>query len=446
MEKINSILKGVLEKIKPPKEDLDFIEDSLKKFLEDFKKGIRKNKIKAEIFIGGSFAKETVILKDYYDVDIFVRFDKKYKDSEISKLTKKSLKGIKNVSVIHGSRDYFRIKKGPNFFIELIPVIKVSNPKESDNITDLSYSHVNYIKKKVKSKKVLDEIKIAKAFCYATNTYGAESYIRGFSGYALELLIHYYGSFLKFIKAMTKDTRSEKEYKNLWSKGYEGKWLEMKKKIIIDIEKCYKRKEDVLLDINASKLISPIILIDPTYKQRNALAALSKETFEKFQKACKNFLKNPSIKKFEVEKVDLEKIKKQAKKRKLEFILINATTNKQKGDIAGGKLLKFFKHLGNDISRFFDIKHKGFGYDGEKSANYYFVVKSKKEILFPGPFIKDKKNVSAFKKRHKKTLKKANRIYARDKINFSIKEFVFNWKKRYKNRLKEMSISELKVV
>jgi len=138
--KIDSILKEVLEKIKPPQEDLEFIDSTLKKFLEDLRKRIKKNKIKAELFVGGSFAKGTVILKDYYDVDVFIRFDKKHK--EISKLTKKILRGVKNISIIHGSRDYFRIKKGPNFFIELVPVRKISKPKEAENITDLSYSHV----------------------------------------------------------------------------------------------------------------------------------------------------------------------------------------------------------------------------------------------------------------------------------------------------------------
>jgi tRNA nucleotidyltransferase (CCA-adding enzyme) len=83
-------------------------------------------------------------------------------------------------------------------------VKKISKPKEAENITDLSYSHVNYIKKRIKNKKILDEIRIAKAFCYATNTYGAESYIGGFSGYAIELLVYHYGSFLKFIKAISK--------------------------------------------------------------------------------------------------------------------------------------------------------------------------------------------------------------------------------------------------
>ena len=67
------------------------------------------------------------------------------------------------------------------------------------------------------------------------------------------------------------------------------------------------------------------------------------------------------------------------------------------------QLLKFFKHLGNQIARYFDIKHNGFIYDGNKTARYYFVVKSKKEIIVSGPFIQDKKSIAAFKKRHKRT-------------------------------------------
>ena len=76
---INSVLKEVLEKIKPPKEDLEIIKKSLREFLEKFEKNLKSLKINADVFIGGSFAKKTVIKKDYYDIDIFFRFDKKYK-------------------------------------------------------------------------------------------------------------------------------------------------------------------------------------------------------------------------------------------------------------------------------------------------------------------------------------------------------------------------------
>ena len=421
---MNQILREVLEKIDPSKEDLKLIDNSMKDILGKVKSNISKQKIKAEVFVGGSFAKGTLIKKDYYDIDIFVRFDARYNDEELSKMLGKLFSNIKAVSKVHGSRDYYRVKVQDNLFIEFIPVKKISKPKEAENITDMSYSHVNYIKKKVKTEKIKDDIRIAKAFCYATGTYGAESYIKGFSGYAIELLVHKYKGFVKWLKAMSKVDND---------------------KLVIDIERDYKTKQHVLMDLNSAKLSSPVILIDPTFPQRNALAALSQETFEKFKKEAKTFLKNPNVKSFEVKKVDLTKIQKNAKKHQHEFIQLIAKTNKQEGDIAGSKLLKFFKHLGNQVAKYFEVKHDGFGYNGEQSAAIYFVLKSKGEITQAGPFIKDKKSVVAFKRKHKKTIIKSGRIYSKDKITFSGREFFNQWIKNKNNkiRMKEMSIISL---
>ena len=422
-KKINLVLKEVLEKVEPPKEDLELIENSLKDFLKRFEKELKSLRINAEVFVGGSFAKNTVIKKDNYDVDIFVRFDKKYDNKEISALLAKALKNFRNITKVHGSRDYFKLKVGPTFFIELIPVKKIKTLKEAENITDLSYSHVKYINKKVKSKKVLDEIRIAKAFCYANNCYGAESYIQGFSGYALELLIYYYKSFAKFAGAVTK----------------------MEEKVVIDIEKHFRNKQIALMDINTAKLDSPIVLIDPTYKHRNVLAALSDDTFNRFKLACKKFLKNPSVKSFEIEKIDLDKIKADAKKKRYEFVLLEAKTDKQEGDIAGSKLLKFHRHLSSEIEDFFHVKKKGFNYNGKKGARYFFVVKDKGEIIRAGPYLKDKKHVAKFKKKHKKTFSSKGRIHVKKKINFTLKDFISTWKTNNRKKLREMNIIGLKL-
>ncbi len=422
---MNSVLQEVLKEINPPVEEIKNMKEKLNLFIEKLKEVLKQKNINAEIFVGGSFAKNTLVKKNKYDADVFLRFDKRYQNSEISNLTQQILEKFEKVKKIHGSRDYFQIKISDNFFIELIPVYKIRRVKEAQNITDLSYFHVRYIKKKVKSQKILNEIKLAKAFCYAHHVYGAESYIKGFSGYSLELIIFYYGSFIKFLKEILK-IKDEK--------------------LIIDIEKYFKRKKDILLDLNASKLNSPIILIDPTYKYRNVLAALSKESLIKLQKAAKDFLKNPSIKKFKEEKTDLEKIKKQAEAKKQEFILIEAHTEKQEGDVAGSKLLKFYKHLGKEIKKYFKIKKRGFNYNKKHSARYYFVVKSRKEILIKGPLIKDKENVEKFEKKHKIYFTKKARIYSKKAVDFSIKEFVENWKTKNKNKIKQMYINDLKIV
>lgn len=200
------------------------------------------------------------------------------------------------------------------------------------------------------------------------------------------------------------------------------------------------------MDMNSSKLESPIILVDPTYPQRNALAALSEESFERFKKACKKFLKNPSIKSFEKQKVDLEKIKDSAKKKNQEFVLVEISTAKQEGDVAGSKLIKFYRHLSSEMSRFFYVKNSEFNYNGKQSARCFFVVSSRKEIIFEGPLEKDMKNVKKFKKEHKNVFVKKDRLFAREKINFSAAQFISKWKLKNKRKIKEMSISGLKII
>jgi len=394
--------------------------DILKKEAESFIRALKK-KIKSEIFIGGSLAKGTIVRKQVQDVDIFIRFKS---EDQSKKLGKLKIKGyIKKV--VHGSRDYLQFEKSRDFsshknprflmfkkgkiVFEVVPVLKISSPGKAGNVTDLSYFHVNYIKKQIKKNKNLaDEIKLGKAFCFANECYGAESFIKGFSGYGLELLISYYGSFKKWLEAMVK----------------------VNEKLVIDPKKHYKNKQEVLNELNESKLSSPIVFVDPTFKERNVLAALSKETFIEFQKQAKVFLNKPSLDFFKARDIDEKDFN----------LILNAKTNRQEGDIAGTKLLKFFNYLKREINEKFELKKSAFRYDNKKKGKYYFNIKEK-ESFIQGPPIKLKIAVANFKKEHKKTFVKKGKVCAKlGKIK--IKDFL---KKLDKKIMKEMGIVSLKV-
>ena len=56
------------------------------------------------------------------------------------------------------------------------------------------------------------------------------------------------------------------------------------------------------------------------------------------------------------------------------------------------------------------------------------------------------KHVKDFKKKHKNIFIKSKRIFAKEKINFSIKKFVQNWAKKNSNKISEMSIENLKIL
>jgi len=408
------------------KADMNTLKGEANKIISLLREELRKERITAEVFAGGSFAKETLVKEEFFDVDIFVRFDWKYEN--ISPLLDKVLSKIKRknklkIEKLHGSRDYFRIVKGKIVF-EIVPVVKIKKPKEARNVTDLSYFHVNYVKKKIK--KLRKEIVLAKQFCKSQKIYGAESYVNGFSGYALECLIIYYKSFEKMLKELAKAKLGER--------------------VIIDPANHYKKKGDVLFEMNESKLGSPIILVDPTWKERNALAALNRETFEKFQDSARKFLKHPNKSFFEIKKFDVEHFKSKANKERAEFVKIELETNKQPGDIAGTKLKKFSNYLIREIARFFEIKDKEFDYNGENKAALYLIAKSKGEIIKIGPPKTFEKNVQEFKKQNKNVFEKNGILHAKVKVNFSAKKFISDFAKNYHKTIMSMDITGLKIV
>ncbi len=374
---INSVLNEVLEQISVSKKE----EAMLKKTADIFCKKIPNSTL------GGSLAKGTMIKKRMQDVDIFVVFDNEEGTRKLEEiLRKKNLK----LKKLHGSRDYFQIKSS-DVLVEIVPVVKVKKAEDVQNVTDFSLSHVSYVRRKLqKNKKLHDEIKLAKVFCYANDCYGAESYISGFSGYALELLIIYFGSFVKFLRGIQK-------------------------KKFVDIEKNFKNEWETRNEINTSKLQSPLVVVDPTYKYRNVCAGLSEETFSRFLSSAKGFLKKPSYDFFEKKDFDVERFKK----KKGKFIELKFETNRQGGDIAGTKMKKFFKFLIKELERKKQkVAASEFVYFGEGSeAKAFLRVREKKVIDVRGPSLSDKKAVGAFKKVRRKIYKKAGFAWAKEKID-----------------------------
>ena len=405
-KRAENILEKQILKMKPNEKELEIIKNGTNKIILGIEAGLKKKKIKAEVFVGGSLAKGTLIRKRDYDIDIFVRFNE---DKDISE----KLSSVIKAERVHGSRDYFRIRK-KNILFEIIPVLKINKPEEAKNITDLSYFHVGYVLGETKkNKKLADEIMLAKSFCFSQRCYGAESYVRGFSGYALELLVSHYKSFVNFIKAIAKE----------------------KTPIVLDPGKFYKNKDDVLNQLNESKLQSPIVFVDPTFKQRNALAALSNETFEKFKKACADFVKKPSDKFFEEKKVN----------EKYFNLILEASTDRQEGDIAGSKLLKFSRLFLSKVERYFKIKKSEFDYEGKKSGKIYIKNERKKEIIYSGPPINKPERLFAFKQAHKKVFIKKGLSFAREK-GVSFREFFAKFLKDNKIVMKEMGIINLRII
>ncbi len=396
---INKILAEVRKKIRPDSKVIKDA-DTIVKAINDL---LKKEKIQATCVKGGSIAKGT-FLKNDYDIDLFIRYNQSYINKNISDITEKILEKLCNklkvlIHRIHGSRDYFQfdLMKGKKILaFEVIPVMLVytHNYQDAQNITDLSPEHVLWVQKYTsKNPKLLDDIRLAKQFCKANKIYGAESYINGFSGHILDILIIHHGSFINLIKTFSKYTEED-----------------LKKPIIIDTE---KNLINPLKQLNKSK-ITPLIIIDPIQKERNSAAALNKERLLMFINASKAFLEKPNKEFFEVKEFEIEKEIKNSLKEikyyyKLEeknvhIVKIDIDTLEGSKDVVGTKVLKAFEdiieHL--QLNGFKVLKNDWkFNYD-EKRAEAYIIVDRRisRELMQEGPPSKTTPDYKRFMDKH----------------------------------------------
>ena len=449
MKNNSKILQQVIKETKPSESEISEINAVTYKFTKILESCLRKQRISAEPFIWGSIAKNTIIKKRRYDIDVFVRFDyDKHKKNEKKLgdiLEKPALEGFKKFKEskdnsglkferVHGSRDYFNIyfhnkKLGMDLIIEVVPTLEIKKPQDAMNITDLSFFHVRHVVNELRKKRLTDDVILAKAFCYANKCYGAESYIKGFSGYAIELLVLHYGGFEKFIKKAS-----------LW-----------KAKVIIDPAKKYKKENEIMTNLNEAKLQSPVVLVDPTYSLRNVCAALSDETFARFVGACGQFARKPGKGLFEEQRINKKDLVKDAKRRNAKVGLLEITTKKGKEDIAYSKIIKFSDFIASQMKRHnFSILRKEIEFLGFKNGGYraVFYLIYKEPLAYEvveGPPLYLKEHAERFKMKYKKCSVKKGRLYSRAKRRIRDIKGLVECIKRW-NEIKDMQISGIELI
>jgi len=375
-----SVIEHIKEQVVPSDKEQDEALRRANAFLKKLNEKLKAQKVKAKAVLGGSYAKGTWLAGDY-DVDVFVKFDCSYQDDEMSDALERALQSW-DAKRLHGSRDYFWVEEEVRY--EIVPVLDIKSPEDARNVTDFSPLHVDWVNEK--GEKLKDDIRLAKKFCKAAKCYGAESYIRGFSGHTVDILTIHYKGFQKLLKAATE-----------WSP-----------KVVVDPEKKYKGR--ALLLLNKSKTEGPLVVIDPVQPNRNAAAALTKKNFDRFVEAAKEFLKNPSVDCFEVTQVDLEKLAKKGK-----VVTVEVATLDKTEDVAGTKFVRAFEFVRRHLEEF-GIKDAGWLWDKKEKGAWWFVLESAEipEMAEQkGPPLELEEAVKKFKKAHKSTFEKSGRVWAK---------------------------------
>ena len=384
------MLEEIIKKLKPSK-----IEE--KKVNEISSEMIKKieRRLNAEVMLAGSIAKGTWI-RGNHDIDIFVLFPKNEK--QIDKKLISSMKEYKK-NVVHGSRDYLRFYYR-GYKIEIVPLYKLSTPFEAKNSIDASQFHVKYIKEHINSK-IADQVRLLKMFMKASGVYGAETYISGFSGYDAELMMLYFKTFENMVK--------------FFDKGFSIP-------LVIDIENYYKNFEEIKQNLSKPKLESPMVIIDPTYKLRNASASLSLEAFGKFVFDIRMFKRKPSKNYFRIKKKSIIDIEKLSRRRGTLFIKKKIKMSKDVETslaIAKSKLKKTINTLDS-----MNIKIHSYGILDKYAYMELETIKFSKYIKKYGPPVWiNKRDFNKFLEKRKNIYVWKDRMVFDEKID-NIKKFV----------------------
>jgi tRNA nucleotidyltransferase (CCA-adding enzyme) len=366
---MNEIEKQVLKKINPTEGYREKLEVIISELNEKLKVEIKKRKLPVEIELVGSIAKDTY-LQNNMDIDFFLKFPISFSKEEIAEnalsIGKSLLTDTEESYAEHPYlRGYFK-----NYYVEIVPCYKIEDAKQKLTAVDRTPLHTKFVKKNLKETQK-KEVRLFKQFLKGIGCYGAEAQIEGFSGYLCEILVIKYGTFEELIKSV----------KN-WKIG---------KKIAL--------KEGKYPDFE-----TPLTFIDPVDSDRNVASAVSKERFELFVKACKEYLKKPKITFFfpnEIKPWTIEKIKKEIQK---ENILYSAVKF-EKPEIIDENLYPQIRKAEKSISEAckradFTIYDSSFYIDDENNE-IVIIIKSKNEpltdtMIHMGPPTNVKKNSEEF--------------------------------------------------
>jgi tRNA nucleotidyltransferase (CCA-adding enzyme) len=381
---VKPILDEVLNDIRPDSDSLIVVND----FVLDLNNLFKEKGVGAVAVLGGSVAKGT-FLKGDYDADIFVKFDISYKGKDISNILADVLNGVFVFDRVKGSRDYFHVRR--DFVFELVPVLDVSSIFDAENVIDMSPLHVDYFLSKGDG--LQDEVRLLKRFMKSARVYGSESFIKGFSGHVVDLLVLKFGGFLDVLKAASK-------------------WTPI---VVIDLERKLK---DPLMELDKAKVSGPLVVVDPVQENRNAAAALSFSCFDMFVIYAKDFLASPSKDFFRLrgaKEVILPNVRRGDSL--FEFVI---SPVKGSDDISGSKVLKILEFLSKNLVSY-DFDCSGFVWDFNFPCKAYFSVKD--EILSDvkvvrGPPVSAGEHCVSFRDKHDVVFEENDFLFARIKRKF----------------------------
>ncbi|MBR0472169.1 MAG: CCA tRNA nucleotidyltransferase [Methanosphaera sp.] len=272
IEIYNEILKDIEPSLEDRQNVIEF-SNKLIKIIMDYSKSKNIN-IKCRLV--GSMAKNTSLMGKS-DIDIFMTFPLSYPEEELKsyglEFGEYCIKKVGGTSEVRYASHPYTTGLIDGFEVDFVPCYQIKDSSELKSAVDRTILHTDYIQSHMTEEETR-QVLLLKKFMTSINTYGANYKVSGFSGYLCELLILKYHSFDRIIE----------EAANNWHNRYK-----------IDLEEYG----------TSNNFKDPLIVIDPTDKNRNVAAALSLQKFSEFIIACRNYLSDPKMEYFQNRKIHI---------------------------------------------------------------------------------------------------------------------------------------------
>ena len=381
-EKIWEIFEKVLRKATPStKEKTETVQFS-KKLAAKLQRELEKAGLKAEAQVEGSIAKDTW-LADEKDVDLFVLVPKGQGREAFAKVldVAKRVAG-KNFLEAYAEHPYIEAEV-EGFTVDFVPCFKVESAGQAESSVDRTPFHTQYVKSHL-TEEAKKEVRLLKRFMQGIDTYGAEIKVGGFSGYLCEVLILYYGGFLKLLEAA----------------------MDWRENEIIDLEKHFKDQGAEVRQI----FPEPLIIVDPVDRGRNVASAVRSERLNEFIAASRQFLKAPSLGFFYPEPTEpliFDEVARTMKLRGTILVFLKTGVIKAVPDVLWGQLYRSQKALVKMVSGHgFNVVHDAVWSD-EKSANVFLFELSSRFLpaveRHVGPPVRKKEDCERFLAKYTKS-------------------------------------------
>lgn len=263
--RVRQVVEKVSSRVSPNSEDYAELRKVLRKVSARIRKEAEARGLKIKVEAVGSVAKDTWIRSDK-DIDIFIIF------ADGTEKEKAKGQGLELAKAASGSSWRLGYAEHPyvetevdGYTLDIVPSIVMREGEKPLTSVDRTPLHTLFMNKNLDSM-LKNDVRVLKQFMKGIGVYGAELKVGGFSGYLCELLVLNYGGFEKTIKAISK-------------------WGE---KAAIDYINHYKGKAGEVFD-------TPLVVIDPVDRRRNAAAAVSQKSYSNLIAAAKFFLRKPSV-------------------------------------------------------------------------------------------------------------------------------------------------------